>query len=245
MPDGRLPKTSCMVKCPVVPINEGDSNYDSRMFYTGVARKPTSLLHHGMTWPKTAHSGGMPSRKVWTLLRRGWRKQQRKGTESATTKFLLLLHDQVSPAKYVASSACQRLVCTATPEYTFQTLLSERNHHHLMGWIASNYKALCTWTNKEGSRVIGGHHHANSAHRAQQSAQITHNRHKDAYEPWEDNNEQRRGKRGSITPIKQSEEADGRYTVCNNQSDCITSVDPASSKSYHSPVRNEIRTRSG
>ena len=41
-----------------------------------------------------------------------------------------------APTKYVASRACQRSICTSTPECTLQTLLSERNCHHLMGWIA-------------------------------------------------------------------------------------------------------------
>ena len=100
------------------------------MFYTGASRKPTLPLHHGRTWPKITHSGGPPSGKVWTLLRRGSRRQQRKGTESTTTKLLPLLPQQASPAKHVASSACPRSVCTATPEFTAQTLLHERSHHH-------------------------------------------------------------------------------------------------------------------
>ena len=118
------------------------------MFYTGASRKPTLPLHHGRTWPKTAHSGGMPLWKVWTLLRRGSRRQQGKGTESITTKLLLLLHHWASPTKYAASSACQRLVCTATPECNVQTLLSERNHHHLMWWIAMNKQMMFSWSNR-------------------------------------------------------------------------------------------------
>ena len=115
------------VQCPA---NEGDSDRNRRILYTGASRKPTLPIHNERTWPKTAYIWGTPSGKGVEAAEKVLKEASEEKHRKHNNRTLPLLPYLASPAKYVASSASQWLVYTATLKCTVQTLL-ERNHHHL------------------------------------------------------------------------------------------------------------------
>ena len=169
MPDGRLPRTSCMVNCPVLPTNKGETT----KIQGCSTQESQESQHHPFSmgrpgpWPHTVEECHQ-ERCVhcWDGAQGGGRGKAQKAPQQSSCPCCLTRPPL--PAKYVINSAYQRSVCAATPECTVQTLLSEistnqnipqnpstisRNHHHFMGWIGT---VMSTCSPEKGSRYSSG-----------------------------------------------------------------------------------------
>ena len=146
MPDGRLPKNIICGQLSSGAHQWGGQQlqYKDTVHMSDTKANIGPSIWEDLAWDCIQWRNSIKKRVE--AAEKGLKETSGESTESTTIELLPLLPHLASPVKYVASNASQGSVYTATPKCTVQTLI-EKNHHHLMRWIAcrqqTTRKARC------------------------------------------------------------------------------------------------------